>query len=107
MTTRKDDLMERIESKIDSLKDHLDTRLSSMDSKIERIDGRVDNIDVTSAKQQVVLEEHVRRTNLLEQKVEPIQDQYKQIKLLLKIGAGLFAASGAGFGAKELLAFFG
>lgn len=113
--------MERIETKLDLFKEHIDKQLSSVDSKLDRIDSRVDVIEVTLGKQHSSLEEHIRRTNLLEQKIhnettdlgkridaeskavveslEPIKMQSKQVKMILKIIATILGAGAAGGGA--------
>lgn len=45
-------------------------QLDKMDVKLETIDSRLNNIDVTQAKQEVHLEEHIRRTALAEHNIE-------------------------------------
>lgn len=117
MPRKKDDPMDRVEMKLDLFKDHFDDHMRTVGDKLEKMDNRLDNVDVTMVKQQVVLDEHVRRTNLLEEKteaakkeleekIEPLKNQSSQIKLFLKIGAALLGAGGAGFGVKELLGLF-
>lgn len=133
MTPRKDTKtdvsMERIETKLDLFKEHLDKQMSSVDSKLDRIDARVDVIEVTLGKQHESLFEHVRRTNLLEERMhaetselnkkldaetklqyanmEPLKLQSRQMKLVLKViatvlGAGV-AGGGAGLGLHKLV----
>ena len=133
-----------IESKIDMLTElmrdsHRDTKsaLEKLDAKVEKIDSRVDNLDVTVGKQAVTLQsqqrsldEHIRRTNILEDKVEsevskvfrkidhheaemskkiaPLKTTDTKIKVILKIvgvvlGSGA-AAGGAGLGLSKLIA---
>lgn len=46
--------------------------------KLDKIDERVDRIDVTLAKQEVVLEEHVRRTDLLEGTIQAHEDKIEK-----------------------------
>lgn len=55
------------------------------DDKIDKIVEKISNIDVTLAKQSVILEEHVRRTNLLEQKIEPIENHVAMVNGALKL----------------------
>ena len=125
--------IERIETKLDLFKEHLDKQLSNMDGKLDRIDSRVDVIEVTLGKQYVSIDEHVKRTNLLEERmhaettelkskidsetraikenVEPLKFHRMQLKLALKIiatvlGAGA-AGGGAGLGLHKLLELFG
>jgi hypothetical protein len=60
-------------------------------------------MDITLVKQQGILDEHVKRTNLLEDKIKPFEIRETQVKLLLKIGAGLLALGAGGIGVKELI----
>jgi hypothetical protein len=60
-------------------------------NKLDSIDGRLSAIDVTLAKQEVNLQEHMRRTELLETEVsdvrvamEPVQDHVKIVNGILK-----------------------
>lgn len=53
--------------------------------KLDKIDERVDRIDVTMAKQEVVLEEHVRRTNILEDELKPIKKHVNMVNAVVKI----------------------
>jgi len=110
-------------AKLDLFKDHFDSHLSDVKGTLNRMDERLDKIDVTSAAQGATLEEHVRRTNLLEEKIEvdkkivesklePIQAHVTQVKIFMKI-AGLVLGGGtllggAGVGIKKLIdALFG
>lgn len=47
--------------------------------KLDIIDSRVDNIDITLAKQEVNLREHMRRTELLEKQHEVFNENFKPI----------------------------
>lgn len=42
-------------------------------TKVDRLDTRQDEMDRTLVRNTVSLEEHVKRTNLLEAKIEPIE----------------------------------
>ncbi len=59
-----------------------------MDKRIEdKIDKIIDSqveIKTTLVKQQVILDEHVRRTNILEQKIEPIEKHVHMIQGAMK-----------------------
>ena len=83
-------------------RDHLDLHMNNVNSKLDKLDGRMDNVDVTLVKQQSILDEHVRRTNVLEAKVEPLQTMNLQVKTLLKIGAVIMATGAGGLGLKQL-----
>ncbi len=73
---------------------------------LERIDGRLDSIDKTLVAQQKSLDEHIRRTEILEKEVVPLKEQSTQIKILIRVGAVLVTAGGlggAGLGLEKLL----
>lgn len=44
-----------------------------MKKRLKRIEAHLGSIDVTLAKQSVILEEHVKRSNMLEDKLEPVE----------------------------------
>ena len=94
--------------------------LNKIDSKLDKLDDRLDEQGKTLVKQQAILDEHVKRTNLLEDKIASDVKQVKealpdavqaQIKLArnkfliqaLKI-AGIVVGTGAGgMGLKEVI----
>jgi len=106
-----------IEVKIDALHEDLrihvgneDKQFMNLDNKLEKLDDRLDDAVVLLGKQQVILDEHVKRTNALEEKhdreVTPLTIQSGQIKIIIKIGLALIAAgglSGAGLGIVKLV----
>lgn len=55
-----------------------------MEDKLDKIMERINNIDVTLGKQSVILEEHVRRTNILEKKLEPVEKHVAMVHGALK-----------------------
>lgn len=90
--------------------------LNRMDNKLDRLDERLDKVDGILTIQQAILDEHVRRTNLLEKKIDAdaaalketigatistkIQEERKELALKvgkggLKVGA---AVAGTGVG---------
>ena len=95
--------VERIEKLFDSMRKWVEKRFDRVDEKFDRLGDRLDKVDVTLAKQQTSLDEHIRRTEILESQVEPLKAQSAQVKLVLKIVAALVAAGGAGIGLKELV----
>jgi Skp family chaperone for outer membrane proteins len=129
MPTKKDDGYERLADKLDLIKEHIDDKLKTIDTRLEKIDARLekgddrlDSIDKTGSANAAVLAEHVKRSNLLEEKMEsdrksvstelaPIKTHVTQVKFVMKILGALAAAGGlggAGIGIKELLkALFG
>lgn len=58
-------------------------------NKLDEMDKRIDSIDITLAKQHVSLEEHIKRTNLLEMKLEPIDTHVKSVNAVLKFAGGI------------------
>lgn len=57
--------------------------------KLDEMDKRIDSIDITLAKQHISLEEHIKRTNLLETKLEPVEDHVKAVNAVLKFAGGI------------------
>lgn len=55
-----------------------------MEDKLDKLSEKITSIDVTLAKQSVILEEHVKRTNLLEAKIEPIEKHVAMVHGVLK-----------------------
>lgn len=55
-----------------------------MDQKLDKIIDRMNNIDVTLGKQSVILEEHVKRTNLLESKLQPVEKHVIMVNGVMK-----------------------
>ncbi len=58
-------------------------RFDKLDQQLEKLDSRLDNIDVTLARQNVSLETHIKRTELLEEALVPLKAHMNQI-----MGAG-------------------
>lgn len=59
-----------------------------LEAKIDKIMDRISSIDATLAKQEVTLAYHIKRTDLLEKQVEPVQkhtNELKGIVTMLKI----------------------
>lgn len=67
---------------------------SRLEDKIDKMTDKIINIDVTLAKQSVILEEHVKRTNLLEEKMEPIEKHVHMVNGVSKflVLVGVFVA---------------
>ena len=94
--------------------------LNRIDGKLDKLDDRLDGQGNILAKQQVSLDEHVKRTNLLEAKLEEDKKLIKEglarealdavraernriLVLGLKIGGAVAGLGGTGFGLKTLL----
>jgi len=65
-----------------------------IDQKLDKLDSHLERIDITLAKQSVVLEDHVKRTTLLEARVIPIEDHVKFLRNLGKFIVYLSSISG-------------
>jgi len=102
--------------------------LARIDGKLDKLDDRMDGMQATLAVQQQILDEHVRRTGLLEEKIEAdtsnIRSEFKEglkeglareaaeavraernklLVLGLKIGGVVAGLGGGGLGLKTLL----
>lgn len=53
--------------------------------KLDKLDSRIDNIDITLVRQEAQLAEHIRRTNILEQKLEPVERHVDRVNTVIKI----------------------
>lgn len=51
----------------------MDEKLNKIDEKLDLLSARMASIDVTIAKQQTSLEEHIRRSDLLEIQVDELR----------------------------------
>lgn len=116
---------ERLELKLDFIKEQLEEhtknisgRLDKVDVSFGKMDDRLDKIDTVSSSNTAILEEHMRRTDLLEKRIEqarrelddklaPVQAHVNQMKVFLKIAGlvvgGTTALGGAGMGVKKLI----
>lgn len=65
-----------------------------LEKKVDKILERVGSIDVTIGKQQVSLDEHIRRTNLLEVELKPVKRHVFMVEGALKL-IGVLAALAA------------
>ena len=98
--------------------------LNRMDGKLDKLDDRMDGMTIVLTKQQGSLDEHVRRTNLLEEKLEADKETLRKsiseglareaadavraernriLVLALKIGGVVAGLGGGGFGLRQLL----
>lgn len=61
-----------------------------LENKIDKLDSRLDKIDITLAKQHEQIAIHIKRSDLLEQQVEPIKTQVAMVSGAMKL-LGLLA----------------
>lgn len=79
--------------------------LEKLDETVQKIDKRIDHIDVTMAKNTVSLEEHVKRTNLLEEQIKPVRSFYDGMIFTGKIIGFLTLLASFTLGVLELLKY--
>lgn len=72
----------------------MDEKLTRIESKIDKLDSRLDIIDITTAKQEINIHEHIRRTNLLEERVEQIREELKPVEIHVHYMHGTLKAIG-------------
>jgi hypothetical protein len=63
----------------------------NIDAKIDKLVDKVDSIDRTLVRNTVTLEEHVRRTSMLEDKLVPIEKHVSMVQGAIKLLAILIA----------------
>jgi tetrahydromethanopterin S-methyltransferase subunit G len=61
-----------------------DKRLERIEEKIDNLGGHLGTIDTTLALQHVSLEQHIRRTELLEEKIAPLEKHVSQVHGIMK-----------------------
>lgn len=80
-----------------------DQRLIRIEDKIDRIQAHMSSIDVTLAAQHVSLDEHIKRTNLLEQEIKPIKEHVGTLRALIRLVGILSALAGLAVTIKSLI----
>ena len=66
------------------MSDHPRCQLGKIEDKIDKIQKKMASIDSTLAAQHESLKIHIKRTNLLEQKIEPIDKHVTMVNGVLK-----------------------
>ena len=56
-------------------------------NQLDRIEIRLDSIDVTLVKNTISLDEHIKRTNLLEEELKPVKAHVNLMNAMAKIVA--------------------
>lgn len=74
---------------------YLNGKLDKIENKIDKVIDHTTSIDITLAKQHLVLEEHIKRTALLEKQVVPIQEHVNFINKLTKLVLAVVTAGAA------------
>lgn len=78
-------------------------QLDRIESKLDRLDERVDSVDVTLAAQHATLKEHIRRTEALENQIEPLRRQSAMVAGAIKIAVWAGGIAGTVVTAIQLL----
>ena len=63
----------------------LETILIKLDSKVDKISERLNSVDVTLAQQHESLDTHIKRTEILEEKLEPVEKHVAMMNGALKL----------------------
>lgn len=82
-----------------------DDKFNRIEGKIDSISERLNSIDVTLVAQHESLKYHIRRTDLLEKAVEPINKHVNMVAGAMKLLAVILAVMGAVEGIVVLLEF--
>ena len=61
-----------------------DADMQRVIEKLDKLDERLDSVDKTLIKQESNLSEHMRRTKLLEEKMEPVESHVRSIHSVMK-----------------------
>lgn len=72
----------------------MDDRLERIENKLDKVVDQIGEINETTAKQQVSLDYHIKRTDLLEKKLEPVEAHVNLISSLFKIVASIAVLAG-------------
>jgi len=80
-----------------------DDRIIRIENKLDKVVDHISSIDSTLAAQHESLREHIRRTNLLEEEVEPIKKHVNMVGGVIKMVLILSAVGGGAEGVVALL----
>lgn len=72
----------------------MDDRLERIENKLDKVVDEIGEIKETTAKQQVSLDYHIKRTDLLEKKLEPVEEHVHLVSSMFKIMGGLAVIAG-------------
>lgn len=72
----------------------MDDRLERIENKLDKVVDEISEIKETTAKQQVSLDYHIKRTDLLEEKLEPVEAHVQLVSSLFKIIGGIAVIAG-------------
>lgn len=84
-----------------------DDRLNRIEGKVDKIVEHVSSIDVTLAKQHESLKDHIRRSDLLEQKLIPVEKHVAMMQGALKLIGLMATLAGIAAAVIEMLKYLG
>jgi hypothetical protein len=73
--------------------------------KLDKLDSHLDNVDKTLVRQEEQLANHIRRTELLEEALQPIQKHVSMVEGALKFLGVISVAVGIGVGIITIIKF--
>lgn len=76
-----------------------------IETKIDKISSDISEINVTLAEQHISLKEHIRRTNVLEEKLIPMEMKFQQFHGIIKLGAWLVTILSAAAALAEIFGY--
>lgn len=80
--------------KMKKLSEEFRERLESLDMKLDKANAKLTDISIIQSSQAKDLENHIKRTDLLEDMVKPVHSLYQQIKGVIKFLAILTSLGG-------------
>lgn len=83
-----------LRDEIDRLIAHDDTAHDRLDGALLRIEGRLDALDQRWERNNALLQEHIRRTELLEKKDEATTSDLNRIKTIMYVAVALAGSAG-------------
>ena len=83
-----------------------DDRADRIETKIDKIIDQIGEINSTLAAQHISLELHIKRTNILEDKIIPIETSRNEIRGIIKLGGWIVGALTVAAMLAEILGYF-
>jgi hypothetical protein len=68
--------------------------MSRVEDTLDRIEARLDALDRQAERNNALLEEHIRRTNILEQTVVPLEKEWSKAKTIMYVLIALLGGTG-------------
>ena len=84
-----------------------DDKITRIEDKIDKLGGHLSSIDVTLARQEASLSEHIRRTALLEDKIEPIENHVSMVSGIVRFIGIVATVAAIGEGLAVVLEYLG